>query len=439
MAIGTSDGQAYENHLDLAVSEAGESPEPIIGGAQPVPKEGKQILAQPKPEDQLAQVGQWVSKALYGMVPDSLKPATDEEWNTYHKQMSQVPEDYTGKVVTNPDEKRNPVQGALDAGLTIAGGPELAGGKALFFGIAGVKRILGEETVNRVVKAAENMELEGFMRHGDYTGFNELLIKNKTGLERGADNKWRIEFSDADIHIDNSAFAPLVSSSPGEANMQTASLVNVFKHPRLFEAYPELKGFSVVRIDKIPGSDTAIGQFHEAGKTIYIKNGLDSELERNVIIHEIQHAIQHAEGFSRGGSVLMFMPRSYQQAMQELPEAEKQITQKLEKLAVEMNIPKEEMHAMMVNPWMYPKYADVYEKLKGTDLHEDIQRIHEVYKALSAKREEASFKYRTLSGEVESRNAEYRSRMTRDEQRASLGRHSEDIPRSGQILNLVKP
>lgn len=70
-------------------------------------------------------------------------------------------------------------------------------------------------------------------------------------------------------------------------------------YPELFAAYPQLQDIPIVQ-DYLPG---LYGQYSPAEGTIYLNRNLESEQQvRSVLLHEVQHAIQHIEGFAKGGN-----------------------------------------------------------------------------------------------------------------------------------------
>ncbi len=75
-------------------------------------------------------------------------------------------------------------------------------------------------------------------------------------------------------------------------------LGDVLDHPKLFEAYPELKN---VKVNFKPNLE-ARGSFSESRNEIDIKSSTDKQQMLSTLLHEVQHAIQDREGFARGGN-----------------------------------------------------------------------------------------------------------------------------------------
>jgi hypothetical protein len=70
-------------------------------------------------------------------------------------------------------------------------------------------------------------------------------------------------------------------------------------YPELFAAYPALRSMPVI-LQHLSGY---LGMYSPAERAIYIHRNLDAPQQlRSILLHEIQHAIQHIEGFAKGGT-----------------------------------------------------------------------------------------------------------------------------------------
>lgn len=132
-------------------------------------------------------------------------------------------------------------------------------------------------------------------------------VREDTGWFKGVDGKWRFEINDASASLKNLRQDEDDLAS-GRAYRAT-SLSDVLEHPALFAAYPHLRSLDVI-VHIEPGKVTK-GSFEEgtAGDDLYfgrspqIAVSASTEQEAlGVLLHEIQHAIQLAEGFASGGS-----------------------------------------------------------------------------------------------------------------------------------------
>lgn len=160
-------------------------------------------------------------------------------------------------------------------------------------------------------------------------------IWEKTGFFKGADDRWKFEISPEKATLKDTAFEkntipndpsvggdnitytlkdrrPLpANATPDEMsayfNQKPLQLSEVLDHPELFKAYPSLKDIKVARLPKFLEERGTIGQMDSQNNTMYLRGDLDPSFAKSVILHEVQHSIQEAEGFARGGTPQMFM------------------------------------------------------------------------------------------------------------------------------------
>ena len=228
-------------------------------------------------------------------------------------------------------------------------------------------------------------------------------IKVATGWERGADGKWRYEMPD------------VVLRDPKEwVNKKTLTLSDIvekpndlFKeYPELFDAYPKLKDVKIQKgRAKMGGSyyDNTItlnlGGIREAIKyDLDIHYKIATRLLKRTLVHEVQHYIQHEEGFANGGSE--------QFVRDAIKDEFEKVTKQIRGLRAEGK--EDEAKALVErNKALYNAYANEKDSYKN---------------------------YKSLSGEVEARNVSARLNMTPEERRKSLAESTEDVARKDQIF-----
>lgn len=115
-------------------------------------------------------------------------------------------------------------------------------------------------------------------------GHSAESVRRVTGTHFGADGLPRQEISDA-------ASVLRRFSSPN-----ASTVAETLDHPELVAAYPELAKKIKVKINKAPDET---GMYHNGGIQI---DAPDESSAKSLLLHEIQHGIQEAEGFARGGS-----------------------------------------------------------------------------------------------------------------------------------------
>lgn len=156
-------------------------------------------------------------------------------------------------------------------------------------------------------------------------GTDADAIRRQTGWFRGMDGKWRFEIDDSGMRYDRRGFTEnpdmvrrrelenkLLYGDMSQAEMDelrslTAATRGVVKpsklgdyiqHDALFEAYPELKNVNV-RFENLEMGQNAY--FDPKSNTVVMNTFLWDQPE-DVIVHEVQHAIQQAEGFTGGAN-----------------------------------------------------------------------------------------------------------------------------------------
>lgn len=277
----------------------------------------------------------------------------------------------------------------------------------------------GAENLDKVEEATIRIDNLQVAREMENANKDAKSIKLATGWERGADGKWRYEIPDSQT---TQKFKDL---DIGESISLEEALVD----KKLFIAYPDLKDVNVEIVDtRLEG-----GSWNPSYKTIELsaylpayKNGKFQSDEifdvnaidegfRNVLIHEIQHAIQDIEGFARGGS-----------------------------------ISSSEIGLSRMNDFLkkYPEFSE-YNKsvLAMSEDESDMSALNKAIELSSNLDEELMSEYNKLlintigiseynrlAGEVEARNVQSRMNMTLDERINSLAEDTEDVARKDQIF-----
>lgn len=126
--------------------------------------------------------------------------------------------------------------------------------------------------------------------HPDYAEYQKLMRKWMTGEVtaeeetrlRQLDETWGREYGRLSEHVDRG----------------NATLEDILDHEALFRAYPQLRRTKVEFAD-IPKN--TMGSYSPSQNLITLSNELRNAPE-STLVHEIQHAIQNAEGFTRGSN-----------------------------------------------------------------------------------------------------------------------------------------
>jgi len=116
-------------------------------------------------------------------------------------------------------------------------------------------------------------------------------IWDKTGWFKAVDGKWKFEIPDQ----------PAAYTRRGL--YEDLQLGDVLDHPKLYEAYPDLRHETLTLKKELPSG--AHGDF-TPGAGITLRTGHSLAGERGTLLHEIQHAVQEMEDFARGGNAQTF-------------------------------------------------------------------------------------------------------------------------------------
>ncbi len=168
-------------------------------------------------------------------------------------------------------------------------------------------------------------------------------IFRETGWFQGTDGKWRFEIDDSGMEYsrwgdlnrsDRAEYARFrelegkfidgtitqeeqtelrqlldQGHGPGRAEeQQTLRLADFLRHDELYQNYPQLRQAALRFADLPEGTH---GSYNTGTNTITLNNSLRDAPE-DTLVHEIQHAIQSAEGFSGGSSPEYWARREYE-------------------------------------------------------------------------------------------------------------------------------
>lgn len=192
---------------------------------------------------------------------------------------------------------------------------------------------------------ARRADLEALDRAQDMErrGVAMETIFQETGWYTGADGKWRFEIDDSGMEYsrwgdmnrsDRAEYARFrelegrfidgtitqeeqtelrslleEGHGPGRAEeQQTLRLADFLRHDELYQNYPQLRQATLRFADLPEGTH---GSYNTGTNTITLNNSLRDAPE-DTLVHEIQHAIQSAEGFSGGSSPEYWARREYE-------------------------------------------------------------------------------------------------------------------------------
>ncbi len=350
----------------------------------------------------------------------------------------------------------------------------------------------GAEAADRAEEVSTRLDNLQVAREMEEAKKDAKAIKMATGWERGADGKWRYEIPDIEYNPSGDAnWKKILARQPwakeleeladrifdgeklsdremarfDELGEKSDELYKTYKesdvkhlddyapNDALYKAYPELKQ---TRVEFVNNSSLGwSGMYNHKDNTIFI-NGSSDFSYRSTLAHEIQHAIQHIEGFARGGNEQMFVS-----AKKAIADIRHEVDKGLDKAARLCGVPTidewlssldhEDLRGLMAEraemaarhrhfaiSYVYLNragYGTADRELLKSKLDKANEMIAEQEKVLGGKydREEHDA-YRALAGEVEARNVQRRMGMADEARRASLAAETEDVSREDQIF-----
>lgn len=350
-------------------------------------------------------------------------------------------------------------------------------------------RFIGEKGASKLDKAEEaTFRLDNLFvaREMEESGKDAKAIKLATGWERGADGKWRYEVEDFDVDMEglarrNSLYKNLswgkeldsLSDKLFDGIELTQEEFNRFdelsekadelrksyeendirylddyvKDNELFKAYPELKQVRVEMYND-PISNTGATWYSNQNLIRVNESALEQEDFRSILAHEVQHAVQAIEGFSRGGNSSTY--RNYLDSLKEKRDAWSMIEEfddKRRELGEEAS--QIDIYNALVNEYHsegfefgdgfipsrnafdngFNLWVRGYDKEGYEDAYKEYQSLIEKF-GLGV----GNDRYKNISGEVEARNVQARMDMTADERRNSLAQETEDVSRQDQLF-----
>ena len=94
-------------------------------------------------------------------------------------------------------------------------------------------------------------------------------------------------------------------------------LDEVFDFEELFEQYPELRSIDVDKVPFMSSAGGTMAAFDPVNNIIYLGSAPSKEMIAN-ILHEVQHAVQHIEGFTPGSSIARYLPEGFSKKLADI-------------------------------------------------------------------------------------------------------------------------
>ena len=235
--------------------------------------------------------------------------------------------------------------------------------------------------------------------YDDGKGLSRAEVKRMTGWDVDTDGKAKFEFSDKDMKLKLTA--------DDLRSIDEGSLGDIIEHEEMFKYYPKFKDINVQFVPRsfMEGAD---GEFIPELNMLYVAKGESKTETENIILHELQHAIQENEGFAGGAS-----PEFYEQVWKELT---RQIEDYKKKLPPTYAADDDFGAKSAIRMELGAKAADEYSRLLRTrnKLRGQFERVIRT-EGIDKEIESGKIPYRNTKGEIEARETEARRYMTQDE------------------------
>jgi hypothetical protein len=225
--------------------------------------------------------------------------------------------------------------------------------------------------------------------HPDYAEYQKLVDKMLTGSAEA----WKPEDQERLQELDKT-WGREYGRLSERVESGDATLEDVIDHEELFQAYPQLRNVRV-EFKELPGNTQ--GYFSPSENKIALDSKLRSAPEAT-IIHEIQHAIQKAEGFASGAS-----PEYWQQHRDEAKEARiADIREEIARLEEQL-------------PWDLNRWTAEDDAIEAK-IGELEDSIIDIQNGVGM---DSYDLYRNTAGEIEARDAASRRGLTLEQRRAA--------------------
>ena len=275
-------------------------------------------------------------------------------------------------------------------------------------------------------------------------------IRKDTGWFRGMDGLWRFEIDDSGMEYsqwgdmrrsDREEYARfrelegkfvegtiteaeqaelrgLLDGGHGSgraAEQGTLRLADYIRHDELFRNYPQLKGATLRFAELEPGAQ---GSYNPETNTITISEKLQKAPE-DTIIHEVQHAIQMAEGFAKGSSPEYWSREAVKrldQADVDVDRLKAEFREKVQNDSFLQELTEKRERGDISDDEFYRQYDEHFET--DPEYAQLEERIMQAEKDSLRYSTESDYSlYRNTAGEIEARDVAGRRRMTAEERR----------------------
>lgn len=204
-------------------------------------------------------------------------------------------------------------------------------------GVVGKQRGGPLRSIGGVGSATADLKALEYAKFMEKAGVSQEEIWQRSGWGRTKGGQWFYEIPDHGLELKVREGQPVPAQNPGPGfytksryaapeNETTGHLYpyvspknpgalfsrttaeDLFSHPKLFTAYPELRS---LKMDDFAGIGN-LGSYNPTNATLALNAGPPSQV-RGTLLHELGHAVQDIEGFPQGGNPGQFLPAKFQE------------------------------------------------------------------------------------------------------------------------------
>jgi len=149
------------------------------------------------------------------------------------------------------------------------------------------------------------------------------------GYIEPSDGAFRFEIDTSKVRLKKDLFEDGILAGQGERYQRlnisefrkkegrVPKLDEVFDFKELFEQYPELRSIDVDKVPFMSSAGGTMAAFDPVNNIIYLGSAPSKEMISN-ILHEVQHAVQHIEGFTPGSSIARYLPEGFSKKLADI-------------------------------------------------------------------------------------------------------------------------
>jgi hypothetical protein len=246
-------------------------------------------------------------------------------------------------------------------------------------------------------------------------GISPEEVWKATGTTKGLENAFRQEISDEAALLKGTGnFGEIYEKRKIAHGVSTPIMEEVMRHPKLYEAYPELKG---IQVQLLPETSKNNASFSPVEGIIRVHPNLPADKATSSILHELQHGVQEIEGWNKGADANTIL-KNYQQ---QLDNIDTRLTEA--NLQAKKAVGTPDYDKLMA---IRDKISKEYRDLTGTDIRGIYGKAMDEYKA--------------HGGEAEARLTQARQKLN-DQERKNIypfakGKNALDINPENAIIKM---